>query len=130
MKLRSPSSKKDTKRSSNKSKNAATKKAAAQAESEHAESQAKNENAAEAKNENTEAEAEEVEGTCTGTMVNDGVEATAEAGEEHPEISTVNEESGHIVGEEHHARCALSLKEAGSIVLHVSSDMNEKEKRR
>ena len=49
-------------------------------------------------------------------------------GEEHSELSTVNEESGHIVGEEHHARCAHSDEEAGSFVLHVSSDMNEKEK--
>ena len=73
-------------------KNAATKKAAAQAESENAEAQSKNnENAAaEAKNENTEAEAEEVEGTCTGTMVNDSVETTGEAGERHPGLHTVN----------------------------------------
>ena len=40
----------------------------------------------------------------------------------------VNEESGHIVGEEHHARCAHSDEEAGSIVFHVSNDVNEKEK--
>ena len=32
-----------------------------------------------------------------------------------------------IVGEEHHARCTHSDEEAGSIVLHVSGDMNEKE---
>ena len=50
----------------------------------------KNENAAGAKNENTEAEAEEVEGTCTGTMVNDGVETTGEAGERHLGLHTVN----------------------------------------
>ena len=149
------------------------------------------------KNENTEAETEEVEGTCTGTMVNDGVETTGEAGERRHGLHTVNEEAGHIVlhiehvehdmnddtgertktmhnttnangeqteimienenaeaeaedvegtsaeimlndgvesdrghivGEEHHARCAHSGEEAGSIVLHVSSDMNEKEK--
>ena len=43
-------------------------------------------------------------------------------------MTAVNEESGHIVGEEHHARCEHSDEEAGSIVLHVSSDMNEKEK--
>ena len=57
-------------------------------------------------NENAEAEAEEVEGTSTDIMLNVGVEATGGTGEEHPELSTVNEESGHIVGEEHHARCA------------------------
>ena len=34
----------------------------------------------------------------------------------------MNEESGHIVREEHHARCAHSDEEAGSIVLHVSTD--------
>ena len=71
-------------------------------------------------NENAEAEAEEVEGTSTEIMPNDGVEATGGTGEKHSELSTV--------GEEHHARCAHSDEEAGSIVLHVSSDMNEKEK--
>ena len=35
------------------------------------------------KSENTEAEAEEVEGTCTGTMMNDSVETTGEAGGRH-----------------------------------------------
>ena len=43
-------------------------------------------------------------------------------------IEARNEVSGHIVDEEHHARCAHSDEEAGSIVLQVSSDMNEKEK--
>ena len=79
-------------------------------------------------NENAEAEAEEVECTSTEIMLNDGVEVTGGTSEEHPELSTVNEESSHIVGEEHHARCTHSDEEAGSIVLHVSSDMNEKEK--
>ena len=76
-------------------------------------------------NENAEAG---VEGTTTETMLNDAVEAAGGTGEEHSVRSTVNEESGHIVGEEHHARCAHSDEWAGSIVLHVSSDMNEKEK--
>ena len=125
--------------------------------------------AAEAKNENTEAEAEEVEGTCTGTMVHDGVETTGEAGEGHPGLHTVNEEAGHIVlrieqvehdlnddmgertrtmrnttnangeqtesvierdylDEELPAQCTRSDEEAGSVVFHVSSDMNQKEK--
>ena len=80
-------------------------------------------------NENAEAEAEEVEGTSTEIMLNDGVEATGGTGEEYLELSTVNEESGHIVGEEHHARCARSDEEAGSFVLHVSCDMNERKKK-
>ena len=125
--------------------------------------------ASEAKNENTEAEAEEVEGTCTGIMVNDGVETTGKAGEGHPGFHTVNEEAGHTVlsvehvehdmnddtgertktmhnttnangeqtgivmeiehpDEELPAQCTLSDEEAGSIVLHVCSDMNGKEK--
>ena len=79
-------------------------------------------------NVNAEAEAEGVEGTSTETMLNDAVEAAGGTGEEHSELSTVNEESGQIVGEEHHARCAHSDEEAGSIVLHVCSDTNEKEK--
>ena len=79
-------------------------------------------------NENAEAEAEGVEGTSTETLLNDAVEATGGKGEEHSELSMVNEESDHIVGEEHHARCVHSDEEAGSIVLHVSRDMNEKEK--
>ena len=75
-----------------------------------------------------EAEVGRIEGTSTEIMLNDGVEATGATGEEHSELSMVNEESDHIVGEEHHARCVHSDEEAGSIVLHVSSDMNEKEK--
>ena len=66
--------------------------------------------------ENAEAEAEEVEGTSTEIMLNVGVDATGGTGEEHPELRTVNEESDHIVGEEHHARCAHSDEDAGSIV--------------
>ena len=82
----------------NQKENRRHKKAAAQAESEDAEAQAKNENAAaEAKGENTEAEAEEVERTCTGTMVNDSVETTGEAGGRRCGLHTVNEEAGHIV---------------------------------
>ena len=74
------------------------------------------------------AEAEGIEVTSTETTLNVAVEAAAGTGEEHSELSTVNEESGHIVGEEHHARCAHSDEEAGSIVLHVSSDMSEEKK--
>ena len=76
-------------------------------------------------NENAEAEAEGVEGTSKETMLNDGVEAAGGTCAEHSDLSTVNEELGHIVGEEHHARCAHSDEEAGSILLHVSNDMNE-----
>ena len=79
-------------------------------------------------NENAEAEAEGVEGTSTETMLNDAVEAAGGTGEEHSELSMVNEESDHIVDEGHQARCVHSDEEAGSIVLHVSRDMNEKEK--
>ena len=53
------------------------------------------------------------------------MEASGGTGEERSELSTVNEESGHIEGKEHHARCAHSDEETGSIVLHVRSDMNE-----
>ena len=60
--------------------------------------------------------------------MNDAVEEAGGTGEEHSELSTVSEESDHIVGEEHHARCAHSDEEAGSIVLHVRRDMNENEK--
>ena len=79
-------------------------------------------------NENAEAEAKEVEGTSTETMLNDAVDARGGTGEEHSELNMVVEESDHIVGEEHHARCVHSVEEGGSIVLHVSRDMNEKEK--
>ena len=58
--------------------------------------------AAEAKNEKTEAETEEVEGTCTGTTVNDGVETTEEASEGHPGLHTVNKEASHIVLQKEH----------------------------
>ena len=53
-------------------------------------------------NENAEAEAEGVEGTSREIKLNDGVEVTGGTGEEHSELSTVNEESDHIVGEEQH----------------------------
>ena len=76
----------------------------------------------------TEAEAEGIEGTSTETTLNVAVEAAGGTGEEHAELSTVNEESGHIVGEEHHARCAHPDEEAGSIALHVSNDMSEEKK--
>ena len=79
-------------------------------------------------NEKTEAEAEGIESTSTETTLNVAVEAAGETGEEHSELSTVNEESGHIVGEEHHARCAHSDEEAGSTVVHVSNDMSEEKK--
>ena len=77
-----------------------------------------------------EAEAGGVEGTSTETILNDAVGASGGTGEEHSERSTVNEESGHIVGEERHARCAHSDEEAGSIMLHVSTDMNVKKQAR
>ena len=78
-------------------------------------------------NEKTEAEAEGIEGTSTETTLNVAVEAGG-TGEEHSELSTVNEESGHIVGEVHYARCAHSEEEAGFAVLHVSNDMSEEKK--
>ena len=80
------------------------------------------------KNEKTEAEAEGIEGTSTETTLNVAVEAAGGTGEEHSDLSTVNEESDHIVGEEHHARCAHPDEEAGSILLHVSNDMSEEKK--
>ena len=111
-------------------------------------------------------------------MLNDGVQATGEIGDEHLGFSTANEETGHIVlrvehvghdmcerstataatstndvtgreikdstefkredtngkqtesviEAEHPTRCTHSDEEAGSIVLHVRNDMNEKEK--
>ena len=72
-------------------------------------------------NEKAEAEAEGVEGMSTETMLNDAVETAGGTGEEHSERNTVNKESGHIVGEEHHARCTHSDEEAGSFVLHRAS---------
>ena len=107
-------------------KTADTKNAAAQAESENAEAQAKHENAAaEAKSENTEAEAEEVEGTCTGTMVNDGVETTGEAGERHPGLHTVNEEPGHIVLHTEHVEHDMN-DDTGerTITMHSTTNAN------
>ena len=67
-------------------------------------------------NEKTEAEAEGIESTSTETTLNVAVEAAGGTGEEHSELSTVNEESGHIVGGDHHARCAHPVDEVSSIV--------------
>ena len=70
-----------------------------------------------------------IENENAETMLTEAVEATGGTSEEHSEFSMVNEEEpDYIVGEEHHARCVHSDEEAGSIVLHVSRDMNEKEK--
>ena len=49
-------------------------------------------------------------------------------GEEHSDRNTVNEKSDHNVGDDHHARCAHPVVEAGSIVLHVNNDMNVEKK--
>ena len=51
-----------------------------------------------------------------------------ETGEEHSERSTANVEADRIAGEGHHARYLHSVAEAGSIVLHVSNNMNEGKK--
>ena len=108
LKLRSLSSKKDTKRSSKK-KRRHKKTAARKQKAKMQKYKQKKNAAAEAKNENTEAETEEVEGTCTGTTVHDGVETTREASERHPGPHTVNEEANHIV---------LHME-------HVEHDMND-----
>ena len=83
-KLRSLSSKKDTKRSSKKKKKKKRrhKKNAAQADSEDAEAQAEKENAAAAGGncENVDAKTEEVERMCAGSMMNDSEETANEAG--------------------------------------------------
>ena len=77
----------------------------------------------------TEAEAEGIEDTSTETALNVVVmEVAGGTGEKHSELSTMNEESGHIVGEVRHARCAHSDEEACSVVLHVSNDKSEKKK--
>ena len=52
----------------------------------------------------------------------------SEIWETHHDHIFMDEKSDHIVGEEHHERCAHSDEEAGSFLLHVSSDMKEKEK--
>ena len=103
-KLRSLSSKKDTKEIIEKirEQTAATKKIAAQTESEDAKAQAEKENAAaaRAKCDNVEEKTEEVERMCTGDMMNDGVVTANEAGGWHrgrPVLRTVNEDEDLIV---------------------------------
>ena len=56
------------------------------------------------------------------------METAEETGEEHSERSTANVEADRIAGEGHHARYLHSFAEAGSIVLHVSNNMNEGKK--
>ena len=81
-------------------------------------------------NEETEAEVEGIESTSTETTLNVAVGTAGVTGEEDSDRSTLNEESGCIVGGDHHARCAHPDEEAGSIVLYVSNDMSEEKKRR
>ena len=100
-KLRSLSSKKDTKIIDKIKKNAATRKTAAQAESEDAQAQAEKENAAAAgaNCDNAEAKTEEVERMCTGSMMNDSLVTANEAGGRHrgrPVQRTVSEDEDHI----------------------------------
>ena len=47
----------------------------------------------------------------------------------HSDRSTVNVEADRIAGGGHHARYLHSVAEAGSIVLHVSNNMNEGNKK-
>ena len=76
----------------------------------------------------TEAEAEGIEGTSTETALNVAVEAAGGTGEAHSGLRTVNEESGHIVGEEHHARCAhLDGEEAGETAAAEETEQISKE---
>ena len=46
-------------------------------------------------------------------------------GDEHSDRSTANEKADRSVGDGHHARCLHPVVEAGSVVLHVSNNMNE-----
>ena len=100
LKLRSLSSKKDTKRSLKKSKEKPPPQKKQQRKQKAKMQKHKQKMRLEQQMQKMkilEAEAEEVEGTCTGTMMNDGVETTGEAGGRHPGLHTVNEEAGHIV---------------------------------
>ena len=71
----------------------------------------------------------ELKSTSTETTLNVAVQTAGVTGEEHSDRSTANEESGCIVGGDHHARCAHPVDEAGSIVLYVSYDISEKKKK-
>ena len=51
-----------------------------------------------------------------------------ESGDEHSDRITSKLEADHIKGEGHHARHTHLVAEAGSIVLHVSNNMNEGKK--
>ena len=75
-------------------------------------------------NEETELESKRIESTYTETTPFVAVETAEVTGEEHSERSTANVEADRIVGEGHHARYIHSVAEAGSIVLHVSDNMN------
>ena len=79
-------------------------------------------------NEKTEAESKGIESTSTETTPYVAVETARVTGEEHSDRSTVNEEADHTVGDDDHARCIHPVVEAGSIVLHVSNNMNEGKK--
>ena len=57
-------------------------------------------------NEKTESEAEGIKSTSPETTLNVAVGTAGVTGEEHSDRSTVNEESGLVVGGDHHARCA------------------------
>ena len=80
-------------------------------------------------NEKTEAESKRIESTYSETTPFVAVETAGETGEEHSDRSTANVEADRIAGLGHHARYLHSAAEAGSIVSHVSNNMNECKKR-
>ena len=57
------------------------------------------------------------------------VAITRELGDEHSDRNTTKEETDRIQGDGQHARFPHLVAEAGSIVLHVSNNMNEVLKR-
>ena len=71
------------------------------------------------------AESKGIESTSTETTSIFAEVIAGETGDEHSDRITANLEADRIEGEGHHARYRNSVAEAGSIVLHVSNNMNE-----
>ena len=69
-----------------------------------------------------------IERTDSETTPFVAVEIAEVTGEEHPDRGTVNVEADRVAGEGDHPRYLHSVAEAGSIVLHVSNNMNEGKK--
>ena len=80
--------------------------------------------------ERNQAQSRRSESSSTETMSDVAVATARMPGEEHSDRNTAKVETDRFQGDGHHARFPHLVTEASTIVLHVSTSMNEVKKRR